>query len=284
MIGPVYYRDLVGSEENFRQLRDLKEAKKEERDQYGITSKWARDGWDCDVGVSYAGTIGTKDTDKQQFAIPRVSPASRAQEVGFVLCKVEFASLDERSNSSGKSAHQMDDSTGSKINHISNMLNLAKAQITMTGIYVIVMFLKLVCFTIVFGLSVNDDSVEYDPVIYYLLNGEFEDPMPSESVESEETSLNGGLWKCGMCEDIGEFQLMYRETNKGDDTGDPSLQTKIEVTLQGMKCVIVRSSSANIVKSIMGDCEGPSVTLTLTPTELFTLDVYGGDTKPNGTD
>ncbi|CAG9785809.1 unnamed protein product [Diatraea saccharalis] len=138
------------------------------------------------------------------------------------------------------------------------------------------MLLKLLICTIFVTLSGAKGNVEIDPLIYYILNGEYEDPnTPSESVEIQGQSLNGGLWKCGMCEDIGESKLIYSEASEGDDANNPNMEMKIEVTMIGMKCVIIRSNSSNIVKSVKGDCEGPSVTLTLSPNKLFVLDVYG---------
>jgi hypothetical protein len=50
---------------------------------------------------------------------------------------------------------------------------------------------------------------------------------------------------------------------------------QITVTLDEMKCVIVRSSTSGVVKRVEGDCEGPEVTLTLNSSEHFVLDVYG---------
>ncbi|KAL4710632.1 hypothetical protein ACJJTC_003268 [Scirpophaga incertulas] len=117
-------------------------------------------------------------------------------------------------------------------------------------------------------------SEEIDPVLYYLLNGEYEGVEVID--DEDEINLNGGIWKCGKCEDIGTSKLIYSEVNSGvEDINDPSLEVQISISLEHMKCIIIRGSTSGIVKHVHGDCGGSTVTLMVKPAEQFVLDVYG---------
>ncbi|XP_028162029.1 uncharacterized protein LOC114354010 [Ostrinia furnacalis] len=141
---------------------------------------------------------------------------------------------------------------------------------------------KVLCFLSLVLLVVCDSNWydsedEEDAIINYLLNGEsFEMDASGETLDEPEPVLNGGIWKCGACDDMSESKLIYSEVNQIDaDMDNKSVDIQVGVTLHSMRCVTVLASSAGVVRRMSGSCRGPTVTLTVLPVQHFTLQVYG---------
>ncbi|XP_013149252.1 PREDICTED: uncharacterized protein LOC106111655 [Papilio polytes] len=141
----------------------------------------------------------------------------------------------------------------------------------------------ILLFNVICGFVPESNEDDFDPIIYYLLNGNetelFEPNIESNINLGGEPMFSGGLWKCGICQNVTESQLIYSETNEVDTNIDYEdfLQVQVGLSFDEMRCITIDSDDESTVARASGDCAGPTVTLIVADSKRFLVKVYGND-------
>ncbi|XP_013177209.1 PREDICTED: uncharacterized protein LOC106124785 [Papilio xuthus] len=145
------------------------------------------------------------------------------------------------------------------------------------------LFLNLILlFNTIFCFVPDSNESDFDPIIYYLLNGNETELSGFYNTENDlniggEPLYSDGIWKCGTCDNITEKQLIYSETNEVDTNilDEDFLQVQVGFSFDEMRCITIESDDECSVARASGDCVGPTVTLIVADTQRFIVRVFG---------
>ncbi|XP_014369325.2 uncharacterized protein LOC106719493 [Papilio machaon] len=147
----------------------------------------------------------------------------------------------------------------------------------------LLLFVNLILFVnVICDLVPESNENDFDPIIYYLLNGNETEISGFYDTENDlniggEPVFSDGMWKCGTCENINERQLMYSETNEVDTNivDEDFVQVQVGLSFDKMRCITIESDQECTVARAAGDCTGPSVTLIVADSQRFIVRVFG---------